>query len=77
MPKALQELAHDVLDLPRSQQFALAQFLLSLEDDANPAETDAAWDTEIRARLKAFDEGRVKAIPFEQIRQTMQMRFAT
>jgi len=77
MPKALREIAHDALDLPRNQQFALAQFLLSLEDGANQAEVDAAWDAEIRARLKAFDEGSVTTIPFEKIRQTMNLRFAS
>ena len=76
MTKALQEIAHDVLGLPRSQQFALAQFLLSLEDGADQAQVDAAWDSEIRARLKAFDEGRVEALGFEQVRQSMNLRFA-
>ena len=72
----VQEIAHHALELPRSQQFALIQFLLSLEDSADQAQVDAAWDAEIRARLKALDEGRVEALPFEQIRQTMNLRFA-
>ena len=77
MTQALQKIAHNVLELPRSQQFALVQFLLSFEDGADTAQADAAWDTEIRARLKAFDEGRVEAAPFEEIRQSMNLRFAS
>ena len=76
MTKALQEIAHDVLELPRSQQFALAQFLLSLDGGTEEAQVDAAWDAEIRARLAAVDEGRVEALPFEEVRQGMNLRFA-
>ena len=76
MPKALQDITHDVLELPRNQRLALAQFLLNLDDAASEGDLDAAWDVEIRARLKAYDEGRVEAIPFEQVRQSMNLRFA-
>ena len=76
MPKALQEITHDVLELPRNQRLALAQFLLNLDDEGTGADVDAAWDKEIRARLTAYDAGRVEAIPFEQVRQTMGLRFA-
>ena len=70
------DITHDVLELSRDQRLALAQFLLNLDDDGTAADTDAAWDAEIRARLKAYDEGRVEAIPFEQVRQSMTLRFA-
>jgi putative addiction module component (TIGR02574 family) len=76
MPKALQEITHDVLDLPRNQRLALAQFLLNLDEVGVAPDVDAAWDREIRARLTAYDAGRVEAIPFEQVRQTMGLRFA-
>ena len=76
MPKALQDITHDVLELPRSQRLALAQFLLNLDESGTEVEAEAAWDAEIRARLKAYDEGRVEAIPFDQVRQSMTLRFA-
>ena len=76
MPKALQEITHDVLELPRNQRLALAQFLLNLDEDVTGVDVDAAWDAETRSRLKAFDEGRVEAIPFDQVRQSMALRFA-
>ena len=76
MPKALQEITHDALELPRNQRLALAQFLLNLDADGTAGNVDEAWDTEIRARLKAYDEGRVEAMPFDQVQQTMSVRFA-
>jgi hypothetical protein len=74
MPKQLENIAKDVLDLPRSQRLALAQLLLALESDGSE-DAEAVWDTEIRARLKAFDEGRVEAVPYEVVRQSMMARF--
>ena len=76
MAKALQEITHDVLELPRNQRLALAQLLLSLEDAEVASGTDEAWDKEIQARLSAFDEGRVAAIPFDEVRQSIALRFA-
>ncbi len=76
MPKALQDIAQDVLLLPRNQRLALAQFLLSLDDAGESGSVDEAWDTEIRARLNAFDEGRLEAMPFDEVRQSMAFRFA-
>ncbi len=75
MPRDLQEITRDLLELPRSQRLALAQFLLNLDEDSTAPDVDAAWDREIRARLTAYDAGRVEAIPFAQVRQTMGIRF--
>ncbi|NBV33477.1 MAG: hypothetical protein EBR81_06745 [Proteobacteria bacterium] len=53
---------------------ALVQFLLTLDGETS-VNTEASWDTEIRARLKAFDEGKVEASPYEALRQNMMLRF--
>ena len=75
MPKHLEEITREALDLPRGQRLALAQFLLTLEDESSE-NAEAVWDTEIRARLKAFDEGRVETVPYEALRQNMMLRFS-
>ena len=76
MSKALQEITQEALELPHGQRLALAQFLLTLEESAPRPEIDAAWDAEIRARLAAYDAGRVKALPWERVREAMGVRFA-
>lgn len=43
---------------------------------ATGQEIDAAWDEEIRARVKAVDEGRVAGVPYEQIKKEMAERFS-
>lgn len=39
-------------------------------------EIEQAWEEEIRARIKAVDEGRVNGIPYEEIKNEMARRFA-
>ena len=74
MPNQLESITREALDLPRSQRLALVQFLLTLDGETS-VNTEASWDTEIRARLKAFDEGKVEASPYEALRQNMMLRF--
>jgi putative addiction module component (TIGR02574 family) len=55
MAQTLDSLAQDALVLPPDQRAALAyQLILSVEPGAQ-CEADAAWDTEIRARIARFD----------------------
>ena len=59
MPKALDEIAKEAMDLPPRQRLALAEFLLeSAEAAANP-EAEAGWKSEIRDPIRAIDEDRV------------------
>jgi putative addiction module component (TIGR02574 family) len=74
MPNQLESITREALDLPRSQRLALVQFLLTLDGETS-VNTEASWDTEIRARLNAFDEGNVEASPYEVLRQNMMLRF--
>jgi hypothetical protein len=75
MPNQLESITREALDLPRSQRLALVHFLLTLDGEAS-GDTEAIWDTEIRARLKAFDDGNVEALPYEALRQNMMLRFS-
>jgi putative addiction module component (TIGR02574 family) len=80
MPRALPDITRDVIQLPRDQRLELARILLDLDDSDNPgivAEVETSWDQEIRERIKAYDEGRVQSIPYEEIKRKMADRFAT
>jgi hypothetical protein len=76
MPKALDELAREVLQLPRQQRLALAGFLLELEDASEDPNADAAWEEEIRARIEAVENGTAVAIPYEEVVREAQRRLA-
>ena len=75
MPATLEAIAHEVLDLPNHQRLALARIILDLDGGAADADAEAAWDAEIRARLKAYDEGRLETVSWESFREEMQARF--
>jgi putative addiction module component (TIGR02574 family) len=75
MPATLETIAHEVLDLPNHQRLALARIILDLDGGAADADAEAAWDAEIRERLKAYDEGRLETVSWESFREEMQARF--
>ena len=75
MPKTLEAITLDVLELPRSQRLALARIIFDFDDGPADASAEAAWDTEIRARLKTYDEGQLETIPYETFREEMEKRF--
>ncbi|MBV9657093.1 MAG: addiction module protein [Verrucomicrobia bacterium] len=68
MPKALAEVTKDALELAPRQRLAFEEFLLeSAEAAAAHPEAEAAWDAEIRDRIRAIDEGRVAGIAYEDV----------
>ena len=76
MATSIEEITKEVVGLPRHQRLALVRLLLDLDNPGTSEEIDAAWDEEIRARVKAVDEGRVAGIPYEQIKKEMAERFS-
>jgi len=75
MPKTLEAITLDVLELPRTERLALARIIFDLDDGPTDPGAEAAWDAEICARLKAYDEGRVETIPYENLREQMERLF--
>lgn len=60
--------------LPKEQRLALVRVLLNLESAGNVAEVEQSWDDEIRARIKAVDEGRVTGLAYDDLRKEMNSR---
>jgi len=76
MPKALEEVTKEAMDLPPQQRLALASFLLESADAALDPDAEAAWDSEIRDRIRAVDEGRVTGIAYEDVMREAERRLA-
>ena len=76
MPRTLSDITEDVIKLPREERMVLVRILLDLDDSATVAEVEISWNQEIRERISAYDEGNVKAIPFEELQREMRDRFA-
>jgi len=63
MAASLENIALDALQLPKDQRLTLAhRILASLEPQPDPG-SEAAWDEEIRARVKKYDQGQTTGIP--------------
>ena len=71
----IDELTREAVSLPKEQRLALARALLDLEPAGNVAEVEQSWDEEIRARIKAVDEGQVTGIAYEDLRREMNSRY--
>jgi putative addiction module component (TIGR02574 family) len=61
--KSIDTIAAEALLLPKDQRFTLAHRILSsVEPEMDPA-AEAAWDAEIRERIKRYDAGVSKGVP--------------
>ena len=76
MSKALEEVTREAIQLPRHQRLTLARLLIELDDPGCDADIEGAWDAEIRARVRAVEEGRVEGIPYEQVLARVDQRLA-
>ncbi len=61
-----QTLLDEVLRLNSEDRSLLADALLRSLDKPDP-EIDQVWQEEVLRRLKAYDEGRLEAIPMEDV----------
>jgi putative addiction module component (TIGR02574 family) len=71
----IEELTREAISLPKEQRLALARALLDLEPVGGVAEVERSWDEEMRARIKAIDEGRVTGIAYDDLRREMDSRY--
>jgi putative addiction module component (TIGR02574 family) len=72
---SIEEITKEVVELPRHQRLALVRLLLDLDQPGATDDIEQAWDEEIRARVKAVDEGRANGIPYEEIKNELAGRF--
>ena len=74
MQDTFEKVARQALELSRPQRLTLAGLLLELEDTGADPAAEAEWDREIRARIKAVDEGTAVGVPYEQVMQEADKR---
>ena len=74
MPTALEQVTQDAMALPLPEKLALAGFLLESGDTAADPEAEAAWDSEIRDRIRAIDGGRITGVAYEEVMRSAESR---
>jgi len=76
MTQEADELLKKALALPIKDRAALAGALLeSLDNEVVDPEVEEAWDEVIARRLAEIDSGKVKTIPWEDIRRETLAKF--
>lgn len=75
MVTSIEKITQEVVELSRRERQTLMRILLDLDQPPKGEEVEKAWDQEIRARVKAVDEGRVLGIQYDQIKQELLNRF--
>ena len=55
---SIQKLVEEASRLPHDQQLTLANRVLELSEAGNSDDAEDAWDSELRARIQAYDAGR-------------------
>jgi hypothetical protein len=76
MPKALEEVTKEAMDLPPHQRLALASLLLENADAAGDPDAETSWDSEIRDRIREIDEGRVTGVAYADVMRDAERRSA-
>ncbi len=65
--KSLEAIAAEALLLPKDQRFTLANRILSSVEPETETGVEAAWDMEIRERIKKYDAGSAVSIPGQEV----------
>jgi len=74
MPHTSEDVVKIAMDLSPEDRLVLAEILLQSTEATEEAEVSAAWDVEIRERIRAIEEGRVIGIPHEEVMREMEAR---
>ena len=77
MSAAFEEITEQALKLTRQERLALANRLLSEEQDEEALAIEAAWEEEILARVQAIDDGTAVGIPYNEVIRAAQDRRTT
>lgn len=68
MSATLEDITEQALRLSRAEKLALANRLLSDEDqEADLIEIEAIWEKEILARIEAIDNGTAVGVPYDEV----------
>ncbi len=71
----LDSLKEQLLALPPEDRIALAEVMLLSVGPAYYASVEAAWLAEVKDRVQAFDEGRMKTYSLEESRRYLEEKF--
>jgi putative addiction module component (TIGR02574 family) len=75
MATPIEKITQEVIELSRLERLTLVRLLLDLDQPSKGGAIEKVWDQEIRARVKAVDDGRISGIPYDEVIQEIKKRF--
>ena len=74
---SIQKLVEEARNLPDDQKLTLANRLLELAEQAMTDDVEDEWDSELRARIQAYDEGRSQTKSAGQVFQNLDSKLTS
>jgi putative addiction module component (TIGR02574 family) len=71
MPHTPEEILQAALSMPADQRATLAEKLLESLEENDRKEVDAAWAEEAENRLQAYEKGKIKSIPGDEVMRSL------
>jgi putative addiction module component (TIGR02574 family) len=76
MSATAEKIRMELAGLDETERAELAHFLIQSLDHGAEEGAEAAWDAEIRDRIRAIDEGRVVGVAYEDVMRVAENRLA-
>jgi putative addiction module component (TIGR02574 family) len=74
MSRAVRDLYREAAELTIRERMELAALLLESVEPADAGEVERAWATEIERRMAEYRAGRMKTIPWSEVRAGLHRR---
>ena len=76
MIQSIDDLTQGAIQLPPDQRFTLARRILASVEPPSDGGVDAAWEVEIRERIRRYDTGETDGIPGAEVFAEIDCRLA-
>ena len=74
---SIQKLVEEARNLPDDQKLTLANRVLELAEQATTDDVEDEWDSELRARIQAYEEGRSQTKSAGEVLQNLDSKLSS
>jgi hypothetical protein len=77
MQRTIEEIASELIRLPKTERLELIRFLLSLDNrSSDSSDVSSAWEQEITDRVHAVEDGTAVGVDYDKAKNKIENRFA-
>jgi len=76
MQRSIEEIASELIQLPKRERLEIARFLLFLDNRSfDSSDVSSDWEQEITDRVRAVEDGTAIGIDYEKAKKQIESRF--